>query len=169
MCIRDRPFDADGWLLTGDLGFVSQGELFVTGRAKDVIILRGRNHAPHDIERAVDGVEGVRRGCAAAVADVGEHGERLLVFVEVRTPVEGQAEAIERSIRSQVGISPDLVALLEPGTLPRTSSGKIRRSETLHRWQAGELAPPNSVTPWMLAGAFARSALATWRGRWSGD
>ncbi|MFN7145984.1 MAG: FAD-dependent monooxygenase, partial [Myxococcota bacterium] len=76
----------DGWLDTGDLGFLHGGELFLTGRAKDVLILRGRNHAPHEIEQAVDIVEGVRAGCAAAVAWRPEDAEeeRLVVFVEVR-------------------------------------------------------------------------------------
>lgn len=156
---EEQPF-RDGWLMTGDLGFVDDGQLFVTGRAKDVIILRGRNHAPHDIERVVDDIEGVRRGCAAAVADVGEHGERLLVFVEVRTAVEGQADAATRAIKAAIGVAPDLLVLLEPGTLPRTSSGKIRRAETLRRWRAGELTPPDAVTPLRIAGAYARSALA---------
>lgn len=89
----EQPF-RDGWLLTGDLGFLSDGELFVTGRAKDVVILRGRNHAPQDIEHAADTVPGVRVGCNAAVGDVGPHGERLLLFVEVRDSQPGLAAAV---------------------------------------------------------------------------
>jgi acyl-CoA synthetase (AMP-forming)/AMP-acid ligase II len=155
-----------GWLNTGDLGFLHEGQLYITGRAKDVIILRGRNHAPQDIERATDHVEGIRKGCAVALADVGAHGERLLVFLEVRARHPGQAEACARAIVSATGLRPDLVALVEPGTLPRTSSGKLRRSETLARWSQGTLTPPKSVTPWMLAGAMADSLFAQLQARW---
>ncbi len=153
----------DGWLDTGDLGFLHNGELVVTGRGKDVIVLRGRNHAPQDIERAVDTVEGARTGCAVAVGRISQEGEQLLVFVEVRTPREGLADDCIRAIQAASGLRPDLVQLLDPGTLPRTSSGKLRRSESLRRWEAGELAAPQSVTPIRLAGALARSALARWR------
>jgi acyl-CoA synthetase (AMP-forming)/AMP-acid ligase II len=164
----DQPFDGP-WLDTGDVGFLLDGELYITGRAKDLIVIRGRNHAPQDVESAVDVVPGVRTGCAAAVADLGSDGEHLLVFVEVREPHAGQAEACADAIRSRIGVSPHLVVLLDPGTLPRTSSGKIRRAETLARWKTGTLTPPERVTPFMLAGVFAKSALgflqAAWRRR----
>jgi fatty-acyl-CoA synthase len=153
-----RPV-VDGWLDTGDRGFVLGGALYIAGRAKDVIILRGRNHAPHDIEQALDGVAGLRTGCAVAVGDVDEDGERLLVFAEVREPREGLAEACRGAVKAATGLDPSLVLLLDAGTLPRTSSGKLRRAETLRRWKAGTLTPPAQVGPWMLAGAFARSAL----------
>ena len=153
-----------GWLQTGDLGFVHEGELFVTGRAKDVLVIRGRNHAPQDVETAVGPVMGVRTGCAAAVADIGEDGERLLVFVEYRAdPPEDLPEMCRTAILAATGLDPDLVVALSPGTLPRTSSGKIRRAETLRRWLAGELHPPEAVTPWFLAGALAKSAWARMR------
>ena len=155
----------DGWLDTGDLGFIDQGELVVTGRAKDIIVLRGKNHAPQDIERAVDPVEGVRTGCTVAVGDVGERGERLLVFVEARTPRTSLADDCMRAIQSATGLRADLVLVLEPGTLPRTSSGKLRRSESLRRFHSGELVPPKAVTVVRLAGAMARSTLARWRSR----
>jgi fatty-acyl-CoA synthase len=160
-----QPFDGP-WLDTGDVGLLHDGELVVTGRAKDLLVIRGRNHAPQDLERAVDTVDGVRTGCAAAVADIGDHGERLLLFVEVRAPVEGQAEACATAVRAATGVTPDLVLLLAPGTLPRTSSGKIRRSETLARFHAGTLTEPDAVTPWMVAGALARSALGWLRAGW---
>lgn len=155
----------DGWLDTGDLGFLLDGELYITGRAKDLIILRGRNHAPQEIEHAVDAVDGVRTGCSAAVADLSEEGERLLLFVEAREPDPALAERCRKAVLAATGLDPSLVVVLEPGTLPRTSSGKIRRGETLRRWAAGELLPPQKVTPWMLAGALARSAIGYWTGR----
>ncbi|TVQ94602.1 MAG: fatty acyl-AMP ligase [Deltaproteobacteria bacterium] len=154
----DQPLE-DGWLDTGDLGFVHDGELYIAGRAKDVLILRGRNHAPHLVENAVDEVEGVRQGCAVAVSDVLEDGEVLLVFVEVRAPHPDQAQACAEAIRAATGLRPDAILLLEPGTLPRTSSGKLRRAETLRRYRRDELAPPQAITPWGLAKAFARSGL----------
>ena len=158
----EQPIEA-GWLQTGDLGFVLDGELVITGRAKDVIVLRGRNHAPQEIERAVDPVEGIRTGCAVAVGLVGESGEQLVVFVEARSPREDLADDCLRAIQTATGLKADLVLVLEPGTLPRTSSGKLRRGESLRRWQAGTLVPPASVTVLKLAGAMARSTLARWR------
>lgn len=156
---REEQPIVDGWLNTGDRGFVHQGQLTITGRAKDLLILNGRNHAPQDVERAVDGVEGVRTGCAAAVADLSEGSERLLVFVEVREPRPGQADACIKAILGATGLRPALVQLVEPGSLPRTSSGKIRRSEALARWRAGTLTPPGQVTPLRMAGVLGRSLL----------
>jgi acyl-CoA synthetase (AMP-forming)/AMP-acid ligase II len=158
----------DGWLDTGDLGFFHEGELYLTGRAKDVVILRGQNHAPHEIEQAVDSLDGVRTGCAAAVAHRREdaEAEELILFVEARPDAgEGLADRCANAVLTATGLLPALVVLLAPGTLPRTSSGKIRRGEALARWLAGELVPPEQVTPWMLAGALARGTLAHWRAR----
>lgn len=149
-----------GWLNTGDLGFVLDGELYISGRAKDVIILRGQNHAPHDIEQAVDRVEGVRVGCAVAVGEVTPEGERLLLFVEYRKdPRPDLAEDCRKAVLANTGLNPDLVLVLPPGTLPRTSSGKLRRAEALRRHQQGQLTPPDKVTPWLIAGAMAKSVV----------
>ena len=175
----------NGWLDTGDLGFLHHGELYLTGRAKDVVILRGQNHAPHEIEQAVDGVEGVRTGCAAAVAWLpeGAEGEHLLLFVEMKAeivqapwrsqrpeagvgPPSGDvADRCAAAVLAATGLDPALVVLLTPGTLPRTSSGKIRRGEALRRWLAGELFPPEEVNAWRLAGALAKGTIAHWRTR----
>jgi acyl-CoA synthetase (AMP-forming)/AMP-acid ligase II len=148
----------DGWLDTGDLGFVDGGELFLTGRAKDVIILRGHNHSPQEIEAAVDGVPGVRRGCGVAVAHLpeGAPGERLLLLVEARkgTPrgaFPALAEACAGAVRAEMGISPDEVVVLPAGTLPRTSSRKLRRAEALRRHLAGTLTPPRGWNALRLA------------------
>ena len=157
----------DGWLDTGDLGFVAEGDLYLTGRAKDVLILRGRNHSPVELEHAVDTVGGVRTGCAAAVSFMPEDGERemLLVMVETRrgVPVSGYPEIGEKvslAVLAATGLDADRVEVLEPGALPRTSSGKIRRHEALYRWQTDELTPPAAVTPFSLVGAAVRSTLA---------
>jgi acyl-CoA synthetase (AMP-forming)/AMP-acid ligase II len=157
----------DGWLDTGDLGFLRGGELYLTGRAKDVVILRGRNYAPEEIERAVEGVPGVRTGCVVAASWLPEDapGEVLALFVEAsRQATEAERQALPAACHEAVlgatGLSPDQVIVLKPGTLPRTSSGKLRRGETLRLHLAGELAPPEPVTPLRLAGAMARSSLA---------
>lgn len=159
----------DGWLDTGDLGFFHEGHLYLTGRAKDVLILRGRNHAPQEVEHALDRLDGVRTGCSAAVSHrpEGADHEQLVVFVEARSGVEGLADRCREAVLEATGLQPDLVVLLEPGTLPRTSSGKIRRGEALRRWLAEELVPPDKVTPWHLAGALARGTLAHWRARFA--
>ena len=149
-----------GWLHTGDLGFLLDGNLYITGRAKDMIVLRGKNHSPVDIEEALDVVPELRMGCSVAVGAVDSDGEKLLVFAESREIKKDTATSCQRAIRAQTGLEPDLVVMLEPGVLPRTSSGKIRRGETLRRWQTGTLVPPDRVTPWLLTGVMARSALS---------
>ena len=166
----------DGWLDTGDLGFLHDGQLYLTGRAKDVLILRGRNHSPHEVEDAVDSVAGARAGCAVAVSWLpeGDSGERLLLLVEARRDVPGSdypriARECAGAVRAAAGLDPDHVEVLVPGTLPRTSSGKLRRAETLRRWLAGELDPPAAVTPLRVLAAAARSRLAFARMRLDSD
>ena len=155
----------DGWLDTGDLGFIDDGELFLTGRKKDVLILRGRNHSPTEVEAAVDEVDGVRPGCSVAVtwlAD-GADGEVLLLLVETDRGSERRdraelVDACRRAVRVAAGLEVDVVEVLEPGTLPRTSSGKLRRGASLELYRAGELVPPEKMTPWRLAGAAVKGS-----------
>jgi fatty-acyl-CoA synthase len=153
----------DGWLDTGDLGFVDGGELVVCGRAKDVIILRGANHVPQEFEEALDGLDGVRPGCAVALGAIpeGAEGEELVLLVETaqQTPAD-LMDRIRTRILERTGIRPQRVELLTPGTLPRTSSGKLRRSEALRRWQTHTLTPPRKVRLLGLAGAMVKSAMA---------
>jgi acyl-CoA synthetase (AMP-forming)/AMP-acid ligase II len=157
----------DGWLDTGDLGFIVDGELYLTGRAKDVLILRGRNHSPVEVEHAVDQVDGVRVGCTAAVSYMPDDAgtELLIVMVEAKKDVARSlhakiAEEATRAVLAATGLEPDRVVVLQSGTLPRTSSGKIRRQEALKLWLEDELDPPAAVTPFRLAGAVLRSSLA---------
>lgn len=126
--------DENGWLDTGDLGYLVDGEIVICGRAKDVIILGGRNIYPTDIERAASGVDGVRAGNAVAVRiDAGTRRERFAVVVESK--LAGDADA-EKSLRKEVGARvfeavnarPVAVLVLPPGTLPKTPSGKLRRA-----------------------------------------
>ncbi len=162
----------DGWLDTGDLGFIDDGELYLTGRAKDLIILRGRNHSPAEIEQAVDQVAGVRAGCAVAVSWLpdGAPGEVLALFVErsrraSAADLAALPDACREAVLAATGLALDRLEVLAPGTLPRTSSGKLRRSEALRLYLEGGLAPPAPVTPLRLARAVARSELAYARWR----
>ena len=148
----------NGWLDTGDLGFLYGGELYLTGRAKDAVILRGRNYAPEEIELAADGVPGVREGCIAAASWLPEDapGEVLALFVEAaRQAGAAELEALPDACRAAVlgatGLLVDRVVVLAPGALPITSSGKLRRGETLRRYLAGELALAEPVAAMSLA------------------
>ena len=133
-----------GYLRTGDLGFIEGGELFVTGRLKDLIIIRGRNLHPQDIEATVEHAhQNVRPGRSIAFSAEIEGDERLIIVCEVARrilldPVPTQ-EAVRRAVASAHGIAPHEVLLLEPSRLPRTSSGKPRRSLSRERYLAGRL------------------------------
>jgi len=166
---------AGGWLHTGDTGFLLDGELYLHGREKDLIILAGKNHAPQELEQCLDGLQGVRAGCVAAVGVVPEQqdGERLLMLVE-RSSRPGSDDApddaiLEDAIRARLaagaGQRPWRVELLQPGTLPRTSSGKIRRAEARRRYLAGELRPPESPGLMGMARELVRSRLSHRRAR----
>jgi fatty-acyl-CoA synthase len=152
----------DGWLDTGDLGFVDGGELVVSGRAKDSVVLRGANHAPQEFEDALDGLAGVRAGCAVAlgVLPEGADGEELALLVEVEPGKSPGEDAVRARVVERTGIRPHTVRLLEPGTIPRTSSGKLRRAEALRQLVAGELRPPRKVTLLHMAREAALSAAA---------
>nr|AYM52266.1 CoA ligase AMP-generating protein [Stigmatella aurantiaca Sg a15] len=145
-----KALGSDGWLDTGDLGFVAEGELYLTGRAKDLVIIRGANHAPQAFEECLQAVEGVRVGCAVALGFTpeGSQDEALLILAERSGSAEedGAVEAqVSAAIVEVTGIRPHTVRLLKPGTLPRTSSGKLRRGDALRQFLAGELVPPKSV------------------------
>ncbi len=160
----------DGWLDTGDLGFLHEGELFLTGRAKEILLVRGRNYAPADLELAVTELADVRRGCVAAASylPAGRETEAVVLFIEHRhgVPAERRERLRTRAreaVLTRVGLAVDRVELLAPGTLPRTSSGKIRRGEALRRHLSGTLAPPAAVGPLRMFGALVRSRIAFWR------
>ena len=150
----------DGWLKTGDLGFMHDGELYIVGRATDLIILNGKNHAPAPIEAVLDGLQGIRRGCVAAAGHRTEEAatESLLLFVE--EDKSASKETKETLVaRSEAHLLQTLqlqakVISLPAGTLPRTSSGKIRRREALNLYQKGQLKAPNKMGVFRLVGAL---------------
>jgi fatty-acyl-CoA synthase len=162
----------DGWLETGDRGFLLDGSLFLYGREKDLIILRGRNHAPQDIEQALEGLPGIRPGCCAAIGVVpeGAAGEILVILAERARDASPTAAAelvdtIRAAVNERTGLRADRVVVLQPGSLPRTSSGKIRRSEAGRLYLAGALSPPAPVGRLRLALEMLRSAVAFSRRR----
>ncbi|MFD5597204.1 fatty acyl-AMP ligase [Streptomyces griseorubiginosus] len=143
-----RVFGADGWLRTGDLGTVLEGQLLVTGRLKDLIVVDGRNHYPQDVEATVqDTHPALRRDRLAAFGVAGGSGERVVVVAEhTRTTslAELDVPVLVRAVRAAVSARHGLrltdVVLVAPGTVPRTSSGKVSRALTRERYLAGAYA-----------------------------
>jgi 1-acyl-sn-glycerol-3-phosphate acyltransferase len=139
----------DGWLDSGDLAYLAGGELYITGRGKDIIIKGGRNLYPHEIEEVVGRVKGVRTGCVVAFGAPDERSgtERFIVAAELRNANERQTIAAEitREISQAIGMPPDLVELLPPHSIPKTSSGKLRRAETRRLYLAGKLGKQSPV------------------------
>lgn len=134
----------DGWVDTGDLGYLAGGDLFITGRRKDVIIVGGRNLYPQEVEEATAMVPGVRRGCVAAFGARSRAGtEQLVVVAETRERAPEARERIHLDVVTRVtdavGLPPDLVVLVGPGSIPKTSSGKIRRAATREAFERGTL------------------------------
>jgi fatty-acyl-CoA synthase len=135
----------DGWLDTGDMGYLSNGYIFIVGRAKDMIIINGRNHWPQDIEWAVEQLPGFKSGDIAAFAITGPSGEEtpaVLVHCRVSDAAErGRLrDEIRERVRAITGITP-VVELVPPRTLPRTSSGKLSRTKARNLYLSGEIQP----------------------------
>jgi fatty-acyl-CoA synthase len=134
-----------GWLKTGDLGYFADGHLYICGRAKDLIILNGKNYYPQDIEAVVSRVPGVRDGqCVAFSVLTGKGAEHCVIVVEAKpgpragTAAEIIAQIIQ-AVRAEIGIVLGEVHLIKRGTLPKTSSGKVRRREAKRRLELDEL------------------------------
>ncbi|MCW2653201.1 MAG: acyl-CoA synthetase (AMP-forming)/AMP-acid ligase [Mycobacterium sp.] len=152
----------DGWLESGDLGFTYDGELFLCGRHKDIIVVRGANYGPEEFEAELEGLQGVRTGCAVAVGFVpaGQDDEALAMLVETTSDASATlGDDVAWRLEERTGIRPAHVELLAPGTLPRTSSGKLRRREARTQWLAGTLSPPKKVSAARLMVAAASGEL----------
>jgi fatty-acyl-CoA synthase len=135
-----RELFHDGYLRTGDLAYLVDGELVVCGRMKDVIIVGGRNVYPEDVERAVAAIDGVRAGNVIAFGVPGRGKEGVVVVAETRSedPAATRRSVAER-VRQAVGLPPKDIVLVEPGTLPKTSSGKLQRGLCRQRYLGEEL------------------------------
>jgi len=137
----------DGWLDSGDRAYRAEGDIYITGRVKDIVIRGGRNLYPQEIEEAVGQVEGVRKGCVAVFGspEPATGTERLVVLAEVRprsvnTPTEAKAmlrAAVSRAVIDAIGEPPDEIVLAPPHTVLKTSSGKVRRSACRALYEAG--------------------------------
>ncbi len=136
-----QPFDAEGWYLTGDMGYLAEGELYVVGRRKELIINAGKNIYPADIEAVVNDVPGVKVGRAVAfgVADAAEGTELVAVVAETTATDTAERRAIDRAIRREVArramVTVSYVHLVGPKWLLKTSSGKIARAANREKWR----------------------------------
>jgi long-chain acyl-CoA synthetase len=142
-----RALSPDGWLRTGELGFLDAEEyLYITGRVKDLIILGGANVIPADVEEMVDRVGGVRYSAAVGIDSKRTGSQRLHIVAEVRGDggTRDEQSALVREIVRRVhqagGHRPARVLLVRPGTIPKTSSGKIQRARLGQMIAGGELA-----------------------------
>jgi fatty-acyl-CoA synthase len=143
-----ESFPGDGWLHTGDLGYLADGELFVCGRSKDLIIIRGANYHPQDLEWAVSELEGVRRGNVVAFSTQLDGEERLVLAAECAS---ADAEAVRTRVAARIneafGLAPYDVACVTLGSLPKTSSGKVQRRKTRDLYLDGALERHGVTSP----------------------
>ncbi|MGI9415253.1 MAG: AMP-binding protein, partial [Hyphomicrobiales bacterium] len=141
-----RLFNGD-WLDSGDLAYVAGGDIFITGRIKDIIIRAGRNIYPHELEQHVGALDGIRKGCVAVFPskDPRSATETLVVLAETRETGDEKREALRRAVSDAaldlVELPPDEIVLVPPRTIPKTSSGKIRRAAARELYERHELTP----------------------------
>ncbi|MCB0924512.1 MAG: AMP-binding protein [Mycobacterium sp.] len=136
--VGDTP--ESGWLRTGDRGFISEGELFIVGRIKDMLIVRGRNHYSEDIEATV---QHITRGRVAAIAVPADQSEDLVTIVELRTPERPDElgdvkENVIAAISRTHGLQVADIVLVELGAIPTTTSGKVRRAACVEQFRRGQ-------------------------------
>jgi len=133
----------DGWLDTGDMGYMKNGDIFIVGRAKDMIIVNGKNHWPQDIEWAAEQIDGIKTGDVAAISVPGENSEEvpmLLAQCRISDPAlrAKLVEDLRRQVQTSTGVS-CLIELVSPRALPRTSSGKLSRTKARNQYLSGSL------------------------------
>jgi 1-acyl-sn-glycerol-3-phosphate acyltransferase len=153
-----------GWLDSGDRAYWAKGEIYVTGRVKDIIIRAGRHIYPDELEAAIGAVPGVRKGCVAVFGsrDAATGTERVIVLAETRLEKAGERKALREAIVSAVvqvmGEPPDDVALAAPHTVLKTSSGKIRRAASREIYESGRYAAAHPRAAWVQLLRLAVSA-----------
>ncbi len=141
---NQEAFTEDGWLNTGDLGFLHQGRLSITGRQKDVIIINGINYYSHEIESTVEELSGIEVSYTAAVAvrSAFDNTDKLAIFFSPVVAEEANVVKLTQEIRSlvveNIGVNPDYLIPVEKQIIPKTTIGKIQRSQLKERFQVGE-------------------------------
>ena len=137
--VDDTPYD-DGYLRTGDIGFIHDGELYVCGRIKDMIILRGQNYYPQDIENVVEkSCNLIRHNCIVAFQIQEDSEPALAIVAEVKNPrALPEARKIAAAVRNYLNVEVAVISLISPRAIPRTSSGKIMRHKTKQMWLQGQ-------------------------------
>ncbi|HTZ97467.1 MAG TPA: thioester reductase domain-containing protein [Terriglobales bacterium] len=137
--VDDSPYD-DGYLRTGDMGFFHDGELFVCGRIKDMIILRGQNYYPQDIEAVAEKASGLIRSNCVAAFQINEDSEPALAIVAEVKNLKALPDALKiaAAVRNHLNVEVAVVSFIAPHSIPRTSSGKIMRHKAKHMWQQGQ-------------------------------
>ena len=163
------------WVNSGDRAYQADGEIYITGRVKDIIIKGGRNLYPHEVEELASRVEGIRKGCVVAFGLEGQEigTEKLVIVAETREQDRTRRAALAASMNDEIsrglGIPADRVELIGPGSIPKTSSGKLRREETKQLYLAGTLAAPKPPAWVQIAklgtGSFLRAAMGGAAGR----
>jgi fatty-acyl-CoA synthase len=154
----------NAWLDSGDRAYRADGEIYITGRVKDIIIKAGRNLHPQEIEEVAGRVAGVRKGCVVSfgLRDTAAGTERLVVVAETRERDAGRRAQIARAVSEEVsgalGLPPDVVELVPPQSIPKTSSGKLRREETKRLYVAGTLGSRHAPAWLQVARLAAASA-----------
>jgi len=172
------PAVGDGeyaWVSSGDRAYRTDGEIYVTGRVKDIIIKGGRNLYPHEVEELAARAEGIRKGCIVAFGQKDEASgtEKLIVVAETREREASRRATIVAAVTEQVsqglGLPPDRVELIRPGSIPKTSSGKLRREETKQLYLAGKLSA-GKAPAWVQIARLATSSATRTAGAeiWSG-
>lgn len=144
----ELPCDASErtWLRSGDLGFMHGGQLYICGREKDLIIIRGRNYYPQDVEAVVEDEPTVRKGCVAAFTCEAGESEALVVIAELKdSKLAPDAHELSRKLHRRLDIRASTVAFMRPHTIPKTSSGKLARHLVRQRWLEGSLNVVRSV------------------------
>ncbi len=153
--VKTAALFRDGWLDSGDRGYIANSEVFITGRTKDIIIRAGQHIYPHELEEAVGDIAGMRKGDVAVfgVLDAGTGTERIIIVAETDAvePVAESLRARAQEVATEISGSPaEQIVLVAPGTVPKTSSGKIRRAAAKELYSAGLLAQPQRALRWQM-------------------
>ena len=166
-------FDGD-WLDSGDMAYIAGGDIFITGRKKDIIIRAGRNIYPQELEEAVGRVTGIRKGNVVVFAaeDTANQTEKLVVMAETREEAAEKLNALRKEINTLamdlVGTAADEVVLTPPGTVLKTSSGKIRRAANRSLYESGQIGRGYTAGWWQIVRIAASGILPELRRMWHG-